>query len=1294
VFLVFFLLVLSLIGFGLQALAQPGDDTWATPVNLSQSGAASDSVILPLPDGSLRVFWWDQFDGTMVADGVLWAPAIDETGDGATAGESTTPTLTSDFWSAPKLATIRIPETVRRDGQEVVVLTPIETVPKIVGDTSGRAHAFWRSEPDEDTEAISLLYSRLDPGSTSWSTPGTLAGFAGAFAVTSDISGTLHLAYVQSQPAQNLPVGLYYRQLPLGGGRWSAPAAIHSSRYSRLLSPEEDHLRMTADNAGNVYTAWDDPHQGLVLVAHSADGGVTWNEPEPFIDSGVQPEQDRVIALPGSAPTVLWAPADAPHRRIAVSSAGNALKLTAWDGEHWSATRRHLLRFEDPELSGQVRLIDPHLLLLPPSSSDEDAIETLVVVGTDSNRDLWITGSKVDAVEQLLDAPAVVEGAGETEEPVPVNLSQSGAASEPAIVAQPDGTLHAFWWDEFDGLTVADGFVMASSAVSGTEEITTFREVWAEPRSVPILLPETVMEGAEDIVVYTPIETMPRIVADATGGIHAFWLTEPDERAAADEAVVLRPLMHSRLEADETAWTSPVILSGSVASFDVATDASGTLHLAYIQPLFTPYSPAGVYYRRLEQGATGWAAAIPLQQSRYFRSLSPQTAHLRLATEPEGGIYITWDYPHQELLMLAYSPDGGTTWQGPTTVVNSEDSSLRGRLIAVPGSETMLMWEETDPGGRCTLAQASVNGIVDGVVNTGQLVLEELGTCPENARFLPLGEGQSLMVTGSGSHDLMLAVWDSSAAARQGEGQWSIPSRLSFSFEDPTRMRQIHLGDLQATLVDLPLRTSDGLAGRALLAVGTDGDRDVWVTSSEMATLEFVFSPPPPWSPPVEISGSEAHPDLPAITSDGEGQVHTLWSEIASADTPGSDLLYARRDGKGWSLPAAILQSLEGGVREPSLAAVGDRLQLVWSNQKGEILHSYAFAQEAFVAESMSRPQVLSEPGIASSEPEIVGDAALRLHVIFAVPVNEGRGIYYTVSNDGESWAQPIQIFDAAEEIWTSVGQPLLAVDEFGFLHAIWLRLPLPGSGPPEGVYYARSLDAGESWSEPVSMADGPYGWPQIKVADGGQVHLVWQEVNGLDTWWHRFSSNAGETWTSPEQITAFGNAGGPARLMVDDRGALHLVGLGQDGDGFATLQHAIWDGAQWIRSEEFRLGLVSVESGVSAAVNPTLGQLDVIIRGESQGETEAQAVLWHSGRQVPTVVVTPSPAFVPQPTPTPTATAFPTPTPRPTRSFSDDSQNAGGDTETLLPILLAGAGALLIVGVVIGTKFFLAGRW
>jgi hypothetical protein len=418
-----------------------------------------------------------------------------------------------------------------------------------------------------------------------------------------------------------------------------------------------------------------------------------------------------------------------------------------------------------------------------------------------------------------------------------------------------------------------------------------------------------------------------------------------------------------------------------------------------------------------------------------------------------------------------------------------------------------------------------------------------------------------------------------------------------------------------------------------------------------------------------------------------------LWSETASTDMPGANAYYARWDGERWTLPNLILHSLDGRVAQPALTAVGDRLHAVWSSQDAQIMYSAAFAQEAYAAERWTEPKAVSQQTVISSEPEIVADAASRLHTVFAVPVNEGRGIYYTFSNDGETWTQPDQVFDAANANWIAVGQPSLAVDEFGFLHAVWLRLALPDSGSLEGVYYARSLDGGESWSEPFAVAEGSFGWPQVVVAGAGQVHLVWQGVNGRSDWWHRHSPDAGKAWTSPVRLPGFGNVGAPTELMVDDSGALHLVGLSLNSTEASALRHTTWDGERWMASEEFLLEMDGLEPGVSAIMNDALGQLDVILRGEIQGEKGGQVVLWHSGRQVPTVAMNPAVEFVPQPTPMPTATSLPTPTPWPTQTFGGASPSAGGGTDLLLPILLAVAGGVLIVTVVVGTRLLLKGR-
>ena len=1324
-----------------QALAQADKDIWATPINLSHSGAASSPAIVAGPDGTLRIFWWDRFDGLMVAE------------------------ATSGVWSEPVSAPIFLVETIEGETEEVeYISTPIKAMPRIVAGATGRAHAFWLGEADDETGARPLMHSSLAAGGTSWLGAGVVAESTVGFDPVANASGALHLVYLRALHTAHSPAGLYYRRSDDGGATWSTPAALNQSRYFRLLTPEDAHLRLAADDAGGVYATWDDPRLERALLAHSADGGVTWEEPQPVGAPDGAPQRGRVVVVPGGQTLLLWeeprveggcglcqasvssllAGAEGTAQQVLVGLAacpenerflpvgqgqalmvsvtgGDALTLAAWDGRWWSEPRLLSFHFENPELGRQVHLADLQAALapFPPDEESEQAAKTLIVVGTDDNGEVWITNSQVEALEPIfapptptprLTLPTPSESKVEAGPPRPVNLSRSGAASSPAIVAGADGTLRVFWWDQFDGLMVADGVIFASSVLSGTKEISTTLEIWSDPAPAPIFLVETVQNRTsesgtlEEEFVFTPIDTMPRIEADEAGRAHAFWLGKADGETGA------RPLMHSRLEADSISWSWAGVAAESAVSFDVAADSSGALHLAYLRAQHTPDAPAGLYYRRSDDGGLTWSPATALHQSRYFRPLSSETARLRLAAGDAGRVYVSWDDPRLERASFAHSADGGATWETLGPVGDPDGQPQRGRVVAVPGGEVLLLWEDARVGSGCSLLQASVNELPAGADGTGQRVLEGLTACPDNERFLPAGEGLVLMVAGSESDALTLAAWDGS--------QWSEPRRLSFSFKDTELGEQVYLSDLQAALVQLS-PNGEGLADQALIAVGTDGKGDVWVTTSQMGALKMVFAPPPPWSAAVNFSESQALPGLPAMAADAEGRVHLLWSEAPAADEPGTALFYARWNGTQWTRPAKVLQSPEGGAEKPALAVVGDRLHAVWSGgQNGEIFYSRAFLRDAYAAGGWSELQPLPAPAPsaprrardgagsgAGNSPDIAADAGGALHVVYALPLNEGRGIYHTRSDDGgENWSPAHQVFDAAAVGWAMADYPRLAIDRQGVLHVVWVRAALPGRGLPQGIYYARSSDGGQTWSEPVEVAEGAYAWPQVAASGPGQVHLLWNEAAGGRAWWHKWSTNDGEAlrqgsgqgWTRPEQVRGFGEVPGPVGLASDGDGTLHLIGLGHDDAGEPALLYMTWDGENWGEREMFRLALdEGGESGAVAALLPALGRLDVAFRGEAKGEGETRQVgLWHTGRAVPTVVVTPAPTFTPHPTATPLPTPTPTVTPQPTPDFGSVlPPTASGSMDIPLPLLLGGGLAAVIVAGAFGARLLWAGR-
>ncbi|MBN1934413.1 MAG: exo-alpha-sialidase [Anaerolineae bacterium] len=1318
------------------------------------------------PDGSLRVFWWDRFDGVTMTLGTLEA------------------------WSEPAPAPIYILRSLERPTPEgeTFVATEVEVMPRIVGDASGRAHAFWLGEASEETGTRPLLYASMAATSITWSTAITVTESATGFDVVADASGVLHLAYLRNLNTTRFPVGIYYRRSVNNGISWSTPVLLHASRYYRLLSPQDIYLQLAVDDVGGMYITWDASHLDDVLLTGSSDGGITWTSPVPVggengdLDARLQ--HGRLVPIPDGETLLLWermigvrtcelyqAPVsdllagitegtqrvleDLPtcpgnvqslrfdERRVFLTAenGGGTLILATWNEEQWRRSRPLNLYFDDPETKGRVNLSNVRLVVTPALSEEGQAgSKVFVAVGTDQNNEVWIAGSRIETLAPVLApltptptptprfrVPESSEGEVEIDLPQPVNLSRSGAASSPAIVIRPDGTLGVFWWDQFDGLMTADGAILARSVVSGTQVINGTIEVWSDAVSAPILVAE---DTSQERGAPTSINVIPRVIADTTGRTHAFWLAE------AGVGATDRPLMHSTLNAGSITWTRIGLVAEFAAAYDVAIDDAGTLHLAYLRAQHTSDASSGAHYRRSDDGGQTWSEPIAIAQSRYYRSLLPESAHVRLAIQGTEQVYVTWDDPRLEQALLAGSSDGGATWSEPVLVGDPDGYSQHGRLFTAldHGQDRVwLLWEEAGYSEGCVLYQTPISEALAGDHSVGRRVLEGLTTCPDPAseRFLPLGDGQVLFVVGSKGDALTLAVWDGSAEFAANEGQWSEPQRRSFRFEDTETGAPIYLSDLQAALVriaaDKNVSGEESWANYALIVTGSDGAGDVWVTPSRMGALEVVFAPPPPWSTPVNVSQGSTIPGMPAVTADLEGRVHVLWTESETPGEPGEALSYASwassveltTDMEKRMRPVAVLRSPEGGAEEPTLAVLGDRLHALWSGgPNGQIWYSRAFVRDAYSTSGWDAPRPLPGPATEygiGSQPYIVASRETGdiLHAVYAVPVNEERGIYYTRSEDGgTSWSPAWQVFDAAKAGWAAVDYPRLAVDARGGLHVVWIQAPFSESEPPQGIYYAYSGDDGETWSTPQQIVEGAYAWPQV-VTDGTDgVHLLWCAAIGERTCWHRRgvsgsseSAEQGVNWnvTLVESIPGFGNVLGPIGAMSDGMGTLYVAGLGYNNDGALILSSITWgglaesgmsdSGKRWGEHQTFSLGVMPGDSGLALALKPALGQLDVLFRGKMQMQDGTiQADVWHTGRTilaVGTESVVPGREATPTPvaaslTPSPSLTLLPEATPSPTPDLSTvPLLGREGDSSLLLSLLLGGGlAALIVVGV------------
>ena len=223
----------------------------------------------------------------------------------------------------------------------------------------------------------------------------------------------------------------------------------------------------------------------------------------------------------------------------------------------------------------------------------------------------------------------------------PVNLSMSGAATNPVMVVDLRGTIHAIWLDDVDGYKYSQ---------SSDDGIT-----WSTPQTVKFP--------------FGPKDPPPVLLADVNGSIHLFWIGS-DGGLFYGQAT---PFDFG----DPYNWKTTSRLARDVMAFDVVIDVRGALHIAYVRNSSTDANPAGIYYKQSIIGGGFWSDSSRLYETEYFRSAKQKDVYVRISTSNslrDQKIFVTWDNRAQKRVFLAVSQDSGSTWGEPQQIKGPDDT--------------------------------------------------------------------------------------------------------------------------------------------------------------------------------------------------------------------------------------------------------------------------------------------------------------------------------------------------------------------------------------------------------------------------------------------------------------------------------------------------------------------------------------------------------------------------------------------------------------------------------------------
>lgn len=431
------------------------------------------------------------------------------------------------------------------------------------------------------------------------------------------------------------------------------------------------------------------------------------------------------------------------------------------------------------------------------------------------------------------------------------------------------------------------------------------------------------------------------------------------------------------------------------------------------------------------------------------------------------------------------------------------------------------------------------------------------------------------------------------------------------------------------------------------------------------------------WAEPILLFEEDGTGEVigPSIVSDTYGNIHVFWIVTNDSDQEPDLIYYMRQDAIGWTTPVDILA---GDFIRGARAAVGQDgyIYLIWSNGNG-ILYSRAPIQGAEFVKYWSEPVPLTN---SNAYADLFTSASGRIYL--AYPGTGTSGVFEQVLEPNGSYWSSTSLVSQTSLTNTASEYVRVKVSDNGTVHVVWTEFYFPESWPPRGVFYARSVDGGNTWSAPEALAIGDYDQINITVVDDNNIHVVWNGAVMIGGRYHRWSSDGGKTWSDTMEVTPVGMGGtsGLPQIVTDQAGTVHLLtDLGDSCLWYTYLENQIW--APRICISGKRAFLEEPAMGISEG-----NKLHAVFWDNRKSlwyTTKTTDAPWIAPKKMDEAILQPNQEPVPMPTPVVTLAA--TSTSIPLEQQFDPSPRLISSVEQILTFSLAPVVLLTVLIVVFG---------
>lgn len=240
--------------------------------------------------------------------------------------------------------------------------------------------------------------------------------------------------------------------------------------------------------------------------------------------------------------------------------------------------------------------------------------------------------------------------------------------------------------------------------------------------------------------------------------------------------------------------------------------------------------------------------------------------------------------------------------------------------------------------------------------------------------------------------------------------------------------------------------------------------------------------------------------------------LHVIWQDTRDGGNP--EIYYKRSSNSGlnWTSDVRLTNHIEYS-EQPTITCTGQVLHVVWNDNRSDNNLELFYKRSTDDGVTWGADTRLTINNATSVQPSVAASDS-AVHIVWQENRDGNWEVYYKRSTDiGNSWSNDVRLTSNS----STSAYPTVTVSG-SIIHVVWYDVR---DGNPE-IYYKRSTDKGLNWGADLRLTNNSVESYYATISVSGLlVHVIWEDMrDGNYEVYYKRSTDAGITWGADTRLT------------------------------------------------------------------------------------------------------------------------------------------------------------------------------